>query len=237
MKSIWGDRNKEKSESITGQVKTLVKDNIANGRFRASRPPQDIQLSRIFNFLGGKNSLIEKRKKAADVLLGAHGLKNRIHAKLLLGPKDFEEVLKDPEDIIPVLIELLGEKNEGVRAKAAQALGERGDERALDAMYSGLNEEKYWVRYEFADALEKISVNLCEERDVRKICSELEKHVKEKGEFKGHLRKMRRTLESFASRRDSWSELEKTPLAKPIKVDGGRPKRPDTTLKMHRIKR
>ena len=237
MKSIWGEDGDRTAEGVTDQIRTLVENGIKTGSFRASLPPQDIPLARIFSFLRGNSNLIEKRAMAADVLLGECGLKNRVHAKLLLGPKDFEEVVNDPEDVVPELIELLGGKNVGVKINAVQALGERGDERALAALYLGLGEEKYWVRYEFADALRKISANLDDEQDVRKLCKVLAKHVRKNDEFSGHLRLARKSLESFASRRDSWNDLGRAPLAKPIRIEGIGPGRPDTTLPMRLMKK
>ena len=237
MKSIWGDGRKGDANGFSERMQALVDNGMKDGSFRASLLPQDIPLARIFSFLRGKNNLIKKREIAKDVLLGECGLKNKIHAKLLLGPKEFEEVVNGSEDIVPHLIELLGEKTLNVKANAVRALGERGDARALPAMCLGLKEEKYWVRYEFADALRKISTNLGDEQDVRELCKVLAKHVRKNDEFSGHLRLARKALDSFASRRDSWNEFRRAPLAKPVRIEETGPGRPNTTLRMQLMKK
>ena len=233
MKSIWENKGEEEPKNITNQIKTLVEDNVENGRFRASRPPQDIQLSRIFNFLGGKRNLIEKRAAAADVLLGKHGLKNRIHAKLLLGPKEFQEVIQDPRDIVPELIELLGEKNVDIRINAARVLGERGDERALVQMCGGLGEPEYWARYEFGQALGEMCRNIKDTEVLEMLRDVIKQHVEEKGEFSGTLRKVSRRLWELAKL--SGNE-RKTPFANVPKINVGPSAgaRPDTTVKLFR---
>ena len=183
MKSIWGEEESGKKEDFTGQITAQV------GGKRTSRPPEEIYVSRTLTALQGKSNLIEKRRDAKRLLLGEFGLKNRIHAKLLLGPREFEEVIRDPEDLVPALITLLKERNPNVRTKAAKALGVRGDERAISGLASGLGEEKYWVRYEFANALGKLAAHLEDVEEVAEAEKVLRKHVKERGEFSSSLRR------------------------------------------------
>jgi len=183
MKSIWGEEKPGKREDFTGQITAQA------GGKRTSRPPGEIYVSRTLTSLQGKSNLIEKRKEAERLLLGEFGLKNRIHAKLLLGPREFEEVIRDPEDLVPALITLLGERNPDVRTKAARALGARGDARAISGLASGLEEEKYWIRYEFANALGKLATRLEDADEVAEAEKVLRKHVKEKHEFSSSLRR------------------------------------------------
>ena len=230
MKSIWGEEESGKNEDLTGQIVKQV------GGKRTSRPPEEVYLSRILTFLQGKSNLIEKRKEAKLLLLGEFGLKNRIHAKLLLGPRELEEVIRDPDDLVPALIDLLEERNPNVRTKAAKALGVRGDSRAIARLLKGLSEEKYWIRYEFATALGKMLKNIDDTHKLQEIKKKLGGHPRP-GEISSVLRLVRKQMYEIRNNRDSWNDLEKVPLAKPVRVEGSGPKRPDATLKMHSMKK
>ena len=183
MKSIWGEEESGKKEDFTGQITAQV------GGKRTSRPPEEIYVSRTLTALQGKSNLIEKRRDAKRLLLGEFGLKNRIHAKLLLGPRELEEVIRDPDDLVPALIDLLEERNPNVRTKAAKALGVRGDSRAVARLLRGLSEEKYWIRYEFAGALGKLTSRLEDAGEVAQVEGALRRHLRERGEFSSSLRR------------------------------------------------
>jgi hypothetical protein len=116
----------------------------------------EMKLPELFAYLEGNAGFREKRERAKEVLRGDYEIKNQILAKLLIGPLEFGEVVADKRDIIPVLIDLFSHKNVNVRVKIAQVFGERGDERALPALFNGLCDEKYQARHEFANALAKV---------------------------------------------------------------------------------
>ncbi len=137
-----------------------------------SKPPQDegeAKLKRIFRELRSTKNFIEKRKIAKGVLRGEYGIKNELLAKFMLGPMEFNEILEDKRDIGLPLLELLGEKNEKVRMKIVKMLGERGNEKVPPKMYSGLDEEKYALRYGYACALGRMSRNIKDEKVLREM--------------------------------------------------------------------
>ena len=164
MGSIWGNVEND-SDDFTGQVRNFVEEGGGKGSAapRPSRPPANAEERRlhvVFTYLRGADNYFKKAEFAADVLNGEFGVKNELLARLMMGPREFEDVLKDPRDIIPPLIELLNNKEVDIRVKVAQVFAERGDERVLFGMYTGLNEEAYWARYSFSMALAKIAGRL-----------------------------------------------------------------------------
>lgn len=216
MKTVW---DTSPDSSLTGQIRT-----VAGGR--PSRPPEEKELSRIFNILGSKKTFVEKRKAAEEVLQGCHGIKHELHAKLMLGPKEFESVIMDKRDIVPPVLELSSGRNPEIRVKAAQALGKRGDERALIGLYRGLNEEEYWVRFEFAKALGDVSGRIENREYLQEMAEILKSHVEEKKELSGPLRRIVSRLREIERNERG---AEKKLIIKPEK--GGRG-RVDTTLKV-----
>ncbi|MBD3389676.1 hypothetical protein GF415_01850 [Candidatus Micrarchaeota archaeon] len=180
MKKMW---DTSPDNSVTGSIRTVAGN-------RNSRPPEEKELSRIFNLLRSKKTLVEKRGEAEEVLQGCHGIKHELHAKLLLGPKEFESIVMDKRDIVPPVLELSSERDPEIRAKAAEVLGKRGDARALIGLYRGLNEKEYWVRFEFAKALGNVSGRIEEREYLQEIAEILKAHAEEKGELYGPLRKI-----------------------------------------------
>ncbi len=180
MKTLWDTSN---DTSLTGEIKT-----VAGGR--PSRAPEEMELSRTFNVLRSKKTLVEKRGEAEEVLQGCHGIKHELHAKMLLGQTEFESVIKDKRDIVPPVLQLLSERDPEIRAKAARVLGKRGDEKALIGLYRGLNEEKYWLRFEFANALGEVSDRIEDREFLQEMAEILNAHVRERKEFSGPLRKI-----------------------------------------------
>ena len=59
-------------------------------------------------------------------------------------------------DAVPALIEVLGEKEVGIRSNAAEALGKIGDAQAVPALIEALSEEVWIVGYTAARALGEI---------------------------------------------------------------------------------
>ncbi|MFP3950447.1 MAG: HEAT repeat domain-containing protein [Candidatus Micrarchaeia archaeon] len=217
---IWDKEGTE--DGITGQIRTVLKN---RNRGRPSKPPEEIELSRTFNILRSKKTLVEKRNAAEEVLQGCYGIKHEIHAKLLLGPKEFESVIMDKRDIVPPTLEILSEKNPEARVKAAQVLGKRGDERTLLGLYRGLNEEEYWVRFEFANALGEISHQMEDMEYLQEMGEVLKSHVENKGEFYGPLRRIVSKMREIEGKNRG---AEKKLVIKPEKA--GR-RNVDTTLR------
>ncbi len=59
-------------------------------------------------------------------------------------------------DEFSVIISALEDEDSDVRAEAADALGEIGDARAVEALTQALEDEDAYVRYQAEKALEKI---------------------------------------------------------------------------------
>ena len=76
-------------------------------------------------------------------------------ASYLIAKKEWDELAKLREPAVGLLIEALKDKDEDVRKHAATALGEIGDERALQQLIQALNNE-WGVQSEVAKALGKI---------------------------------------------------------------------------------
>ena len=204
---------------------------------RAPRAPTDSEEGRKINLMFAElktsKNLIEKREAAAGLLNGEHGIKNEIVAKFFLGPKEFQEVLKDTRDIVLPLIELLDDGDVNVRVKAAKALGKRGDGRALVQMCGGLGEPEYWARHEFGRALGKMCRNIKDTEVLEMLRDVVKQHVEEKGEFSATLRMVSSRLGELAKLS---GDERKTPFANVPKIDAG-PRagaRPDTTMKLFR---
>lgn len=140
-----GDKWDLTGDRITAKVRAFAEKERA----------REMNLPEIFAYLEGNAGFQQKKERAEKLLSGGHGVKNQILAKLLLGPLELKEVIEEKEDIVPVLVELFSYKNVNVRIKVAQVFGERGDERALPALFNGLCDEKYQARCEFANALAK----------------------------------------------------------------------------------
>ncbi|MEM4272515.1 MAG: HEAT repeat domain-containing protein [Candidatus Bilamarchaeaceae archaeon] len=177
MKSAWERGEGEGRQSIAP--------------LKASQPPpfaseEERSLHRIFALLKAANETLPRKKAAAEkVLNGEYGVRNELLAKLMMGPLEMESIIADQRDVVPALLELAVHRDVDVRVKAAKVLGERGDERALLALYNGLEEPEYWARYEFAAALAKIARRLTDVESVSEIYTVLRDNAEAREGKKG----------------------------------------------------
>jgi len=203
MTSIWNNGNGgAEEEGMTEQVRTALGGNENGGRpveaYRTSKPPlnpEERAVYQVFDKLRSKSyTLIEKRKMAEEILRGDCGTKHALHARLLMGPKDLQEVIDYPMDIVLPILELVGDRELVVREKIAQVLAVRGDERAIDAMCAKLDADNYSERYNFGLALGKMALRIEDVEALKKIHSEIEKKMMEKNEFSSAWRYVRKRL-------------------------------------------
>ncbi|MCP4648293.1 MAG: hypothetical protein GY852_11290 [bacterium] len=189
MNSIWGKDGNGKNEDFTGQVRTA----LGNGNdgpveaYRTSKPPLnegERAVYQIFDKLRSKSyNLIEKRRMAEAVLRGEYGIRHEVHAKLLLGPTDLQEIIESPVDIVLPILELMNDRELRMREKIAAVLAVRGDERAIDAMCAKLDAKNYSERYNFGMALGKIAGRSSDVDALQKLYSEIEKRRENTEEF------------------------------------------------------
>lgn len=238
MNSIWDNGSGRKIEDFSGQVSNALgnggEDNGNTGiyAYRPSRPPHtedEREVHRIFDKLRGKScNLIQKRAIAEAVLMGQYGIKHELHAKLLLGPKDLQEVLEDPRDVVPPLLEVISDKDQIVREKIAGILAVRGDARVLFSVYAGMDSDSYAERYEFGLALGKIATNIIDVDALKEMLSEIEKRRVNRGEFSSALRLVKKRLMDLGAVA-SKPERKKVPF---IEIKPSGPKQGEMTIPM-----
>ena len=205
MSSIWNnDNGGADEEGMTGQIRTA----LGNGdrpveAYRTSKPPlnpEERAVYKIFDKLRSKNyNLIEKRKMAEEVLRGDCGTKHALHARLLMGPKDLQEIIDYPMDIVLPILELVGDRDLRVREKIAQVLAVRGDERAIDAMCEKLDADNYSERYNFGLALGKMTKRINDVEALQKLYSEIVKKREKTEEFTSAWRYVRMRLSELGA--------------------------------------
>ena len=262
MKSIWGEEKGEGLENVAGSVQTLAEGGKArlSEPPRSSRPPlnaspEERRLYSVFAFLRGKENLVKKAEYAEDVLNGEYGIKNELLAKLMMGPRQLKEILDDPRDVVPPLLELMENRDVGIRVKLAQVLGEKGDERALLRMYAGLAEEEYWVRHEFSTALGKMASRMVDGGTVSEIFAVMKDCAERKEGISSGLLRVERHLKNI-EKDGGWKEAPKTLREPPpmvviretvveprsrgpdttVRISTGVQARPDTTARIIRKK-
>jgi hypothetical protein len=201
MSSIWDN---EEEGGLTEQIRTVIGNNGAPpkkgdvGKYRASGPPlndAERAVYAIFSKLRGKeHNLIEKRKIAEDLLLGQYGIKHELHAKLFIGPRGLEQILDDPRDIVPPLLEIIDDKDQNVREKIAKILAVRGDERTLFSVYAGMDSDAYSERHEFGLALGKMATNINDVGILGEMLREISERRKKRGEFSSAFRLVKKRL-------------------------------------------
>jgi hypothetical protein len=229
--NTWGD---VQPDTITGSVRIFAEGGAAKG-IRASPQKEKLRdppISEIFAYLEGDAPFPEKKIYAENVLNGEHGIKNEILAKLMLGPLELREVIADGRDIVPPMLELISNKSVGIRMKIAQVLGERGDERALPALYNGLWEEKYAARHAFGDALAKVCGRIYDPEKIGKAKGVIERRMGElqrEGKYELGLQHERISRRLGEARMLS-KPVEEKPLPLQLKIDANN--KPDITRPM-----
>ncbi len=193
MSTIWdnGDGGIEE-EGMTVQIRAALGEkrsgtNTPVEAYGPSNPPLNAEkrkVHQIFDKLRGKShNLIEKRKIAEKVLRGEYGIKHELHAKLLLGPRELQEVIGHPADIVLPLLELMNDRTQYVREKIAAVLEKRGDERAIDAMCTKLDADDYSERHIYGVALGKMAKNLSDIESLQKLMAEIDMRREKTEEF------------------------------------------------------
>jgi len=208
MTSIWNNGNGgAEEEGMTEQVRTALGGNENGGRpveaYRTSKPPlnpEERAVYQVFDKLRSKSyTLIEKRKMAEEILRGDCGTKHALHARLLMGPKDLQEVIDYPMDIVLPILELVGDRELVVREKIAQVLAVRGDERAIDAMCEKLDADGYAERYNFGLALGKMARRIEDIEVLQKLLVKIEKRREKTEEFTSAWRYVRMRLKELGA--------------------------------------
>jgi hypothetical protein len=211
MSSIWNNSNGgADEEGMTEQIRTALGNNGAENRavrpveaYRTSKPPlndAERKVYAIFDKLRSKTyNLIQKREIAEAVLRGDYGTKHALNARLLLGPKDLQEIIDYPMDIVLPILELIDDRDQRVREKIAAVLAVRGDEGAIDAMCTKLDSDNYSERHEFGMALGKMTKNISNVEALQTIHSEVKKRMEAKNEFSSAWRYVRRRLRELGA--------------------------------------
>ncbi|MBD3398497.1 hypothetical protein GF412_04700 [Candidatus Micrarchaeota archaeon] len=238
MSSIWNNGG-EKDGSLTGQIRAVLGSGESEGcremaACRASRPPMTEKEREIYDIFYGLRdkscNLIQKRKMAEEVLRGEYGIKHELYAKLLLGPSDFRELLEDPRDIVVPLTELPYDRDQRVREKIAKAFAERGDERALAAVYAGMGAKNYSERYEYGRALAKIAGKIEGAEPLREALGKIKELRENSGEFTQAMRCVKKRLAELGEVLPK-TEKKRVPLVK-VESAGAGAGRKDMTIPM-----
>lgn len=261
MNSIWGDGGAGDPETVAEKIRASAEEEGVRRPStppRLSRPPpgaspEEMRVYEILKMLRGSSDLVHKARIAERMLEGEYGIKNELLAKLLMGPDEFKEVVMSMEGggkiMQPPLIELLSYDIPEVRVKAARVLGEKGDARALEELYAGLEEDEYWVRNAFAEAIGKMAKRIDDARTLHEIAwvlREMGKNFCGVGHFaviaENRLREAKRSEKisdgELVTPPPRWAVISERRAARPergdttlkIKVESGKNERPGTTM-------